>query len=33
MIERLKGVDVDNLTPLAALSLLATLVEETRRSG
>jgi DNA mismatch repair protein MutS len=32
-IERLKSIDVDQLTPLAALTLLASLVDETRRSG
>jgi hypothetical protein len=31
VVEKLKGVDVDSLTPLAALTLLASLVDETRR--
>ena len=33
VVERLKAIDVDKLTPLAALTLLASLVDETRRSG
>ena len=33
VLERLKTVDVDSLTPLAALTLLAALADETRRSG
>jgi DNA mismatch repair protein MutS len=32
-VERLRSIDVDQLTPLAALTLLASLVDETRRSG
>jgi DNA mismatch repair protein MutS len=33
VIEKLKEIDVDGLTPLAALTLLASLVEQTRRPG
>jgi DNA mismatch repair protein MutS len=33
VLERLKGIEIDSLTPLAALTLLASLVDETRRSG
>ena len=32
-IEKLKSIDIDSLTPLAALTLLAELVNDTRRSG
>jgi DNA mismatch repair protein MutS len=31
VVEKLKGIDVDSLTPLAALTLLASLVDETRK--
>jgi hypothetical protein len=33
VVERLKALDVNTLTPLAALALLAELTAETRRSG
>jgi DNA mismatch repair protein MutS len=32
-VEKLRTIDVDGLTPLAALTLLASLVDETRRPG
>jgi DNA mismatch repair protein MutS len=33
VVEKLKSLDVDDLTPRAALTLLASLIEETRRPG
>jgi len=33
VVERLKEINVDGLTPLAALTLLASLVDETRKPG
>jgi DNA mismatch repair protein MutS len=33
VVEKLKGINVDGLTPLAALTLLASLVDETRKPG
>lgn len=33
VVEQLKSIDIDSLTPLAALTMLAALADETRRSG